>query len=110
MATELRVTHSPWGGVQTQTTRAEGIIEVTTASHGGFLLSEERLAQMPPRLRGRNAYGGGRWFEEDCEWALVAIAFPAYFTAEEVKDAVRTLLTYYPEVLGEGAGREGKGP
>lgn len=62
---------SPWGTVQYGTVLADGIISVSTAGHGGVRISPERLAQMPPALR----LGRRRWFEEDCEAALVLWAF-----------------------------------
>lgn len=36
-----------WGPIQTATPIADGIQRVTTASHGGFILSETRLHKMP---------------------------------------------------------------
>ena len=90
------VTPTPWGPAQTVATIAEGITSVTTASHGGILLSEERQAAMPAHLAGRNIYGGGRWYEEDCEWSLVAVAFPEAFPDEQ-DEARATLRAYFPE-------------
>ncbi|MCQ4121360.1 DUF7007 domain-containing protein [Rhodococcus tibetensis] len=62
---------SPWGSVQYGSTLADGIITVSTAGHGGVRISPQRLRQMPSALR----LGRRRWFEEDCESALVAVAF-----------------------------------
>src|SRR3546814_7712530 len=39
----------------------------------------------------------GGWYEEDCEWAKVAIGFPDLFTDYERCHADRTLRDYYPE-------------
>jgi hypothetical protein len=78
---------SPWDTVQTVRTITPGIIAVSTAGHGGYWLSQARYHAMPAALR-CNVYGGGTWFEEDCEWALVAMAFPEVFTDEEIFFAV----------------------
>lgn len=41
--------YTPWGQSDKQSTLAEGIIEVSTPSHGGIRLSTERQKQLPPR-------------------------------------------------------------
>lgn len=89
--------NTPWGRAQTVTERAQGITEVTTAGHGGILLSPGRVVQMPEALRrhetsaGGDRETGGRWYEEDIDWAFVALAFPQSFSAYEVRCAWRTL-------------------
>lgn len=64
---------SPWGRVQYAKQIMPGVWSVGTAGHGGMHLSPERWKAMPEALKS-NVYGGGHWFEEDCEWALVAAA------------------------------------
>src|SRR3546814_11786494 len=39
----------------------------------------------------------GGWYEEDCEWAKVAIGLPDLFTDYARRHADRTLRAYYPE-------------
>ena len=51
-----------------------GIWEVSTPSHGGFVLSEERQAAMPVPFRFEH-----RQYEEDVNWALVVLGFEAEF-------------------------------
>lgn len=46
---------------------------------------------MPAALRCNCYAGGGSWFEEDCEWALVCLAFPYLFTNYQIWLAGRTL-------------------
>ena len=41
---------------------------------------------------------GGPWYEEDCDWARVAVVFPGAFKAQEVADAKRTLRNWEPEI------------
>ena len=59
-------TSSPWGPVQHHDVLAEGIVFVSTASHGGIKLAEPRIAEMPSAER--KASG---WYEVDCEAAFV---------------------------------------
>jgi hypothetical protein len=85
--------NTPWGVSQGKpATIADGITFYHTARHGGFHLSPERLAAMPAALRAaRTDYGPDYpWFEEDCDYSLVVMAFPEYFTPEERDTAVRS--------------------
>lgn len=90
--------YTPWGDSQFVETIAEGIMRVSTASHGGFVLSPERLKAMPERFK-LNRYGTGRFFEEDCEWALVVLAFPEEFSKDQVHIAKSIALALYPSVF-----------
>lgn len=67
MTNELIPTNTPWGKPQTTRIHAEGIVEFTTASHGGIWLSPERNAQVPLELRYSAFMGNGLlgWYEED---------------------------------------------
>jgi len=94
---------TPWGPSQTATEIAPGIIAYTTASHGGYWLSPERIASMPKCLRDFVPFGGpqsgpGRWYEEDCDWAVVALAFPQFFPADAIPATLKTLERYKPEL------------
>lgn len=84
--------NTPWGAAQGATVYAEGIVEYSTASHGGFHLSPERNAAVNPTLRSE-----GGWYEEDCGWAAVAITFPDLFTAFERRCAETTLKDWFPD-------------
>ena len=84
--------YSMWGPVQTCQTIAPGIFQVTTASHGGFILSAERIAEMPTALQKPD----GNCFEEDCAWCLVVLSFPAYFPHTLFEEAVRTCKNWFP--------------
>lgn len=97
------IIETPWGIAQHVTEIAPGIVSYSTASHGGIHLSDERVAEMPEALRDFIPFGGpqrgpGRWFEEDCGWSVVALAFPQFFTEDDVKAAHATLKGYRPEV------------
>lgn len=78
----------PWGIIQAQHDVAPGIVHVTTAGHGGFWLSPVQRANMPAQYRSIPTFAGGDWYEEDCDWSIVALSFPEHFTAQE-REAAR---------------------
>jgi len=79
---------SPWGLVQVATETAPGIWFVSTASHGGFIISSQRRAAMPERLRRFPTFCGDPLaFEEDMDCLAVVAAWPEHFTAEQVETA-----------------------
>lgn len=84
--------HSPWGWVDHSKTLADGIVEVQTPSHGGIHLSPERVAMMPDVAR-----RPGGWYEEDCEWSLVALRFPEAFTSKQHALALKTARGWLPD-------------
>lgn len=99
-------THTPWGYPDTITEIAPGIVSYSTPSHGGIWLSPERVAEMPPPLQAFVPFGGpqprpGRWFEEDCDWSIVALAFPQFFSADDQGAALLTIQHYKPELFGQ---------
>lgn len=85
---------TPWGIAQEATRITEGITLYETASHGGYHVSPVRLLQMPEHLRDKTFAGIG-WFEEDCDAALVTLAFPELFTPYQRYGAVCTLYCGY---------------
>ncbi len=74
---------------------AEGVVSHSTATHRGIHLSSDRNKRVDVALR-----ADGGWYEEDAEWAIVAITFPDLFTSHEHKRAHET----YPEQLAECLG------
>jgi hypothetical protein len=84
---------TPWGPAEYMDTLAPGIVFYASNSHGGFHLSPDRLEKIDPRARAFAAkwsHGfGDAWFEEDCAWSAVAIAFPQYFQPSQVEAAFR---------------------
>ncbi|MBY3060320.1 hypothetical protein HF263_30405 [Rhizobium leguminosarum] len=84
--------HTPWGTSQGATVYAEGVASHSTAGHGGFRLSAERNRKVHPMLRAASG-----WYEEDAEWAIVAITFPDLFTPFERRCAERTVKDSWPD-------------
>lgn len=83
---------TPWGGSQMAVIYAEGVVAHSTAGHGGFHLSAARNAKIHPLLRKDTP-----WYEEDCEWAIVALSFPDLFTAHERTTAEKTFRSRWPD-------------
>lgn len=69
---------SPWGEPQQCITFGPGIWEVSTASHGGIFLSEQRNAAVPYHMRSRNG-----WYEEDLDACIPMNVFPEEFRLNE---------------------------
>ncbi len=100
---------TPWGRADHAEIYGPGVVFHGTPSHGGIKLDAARNAAMPAALRVR-----GGWYEEDCEWAKVAVAFPDLFTDYERRHADDTLRHWYPDcweavhgrALGPGDSRE----
>lgn len=84
-------TSTPWGKAQVAYKYAPGIINYSCAGHGGFHLSVKRNAQVHQAWR--DATG---WYEEDCEWAIVAVTFPEMFAPSQVTAAHASLKNYNP--------------
>jgi hypothetical protein len=83
---------TPWGGSQMAVIYAEGVVAHNTAGHGGIHLSPDRNAKIHPLLRKDTP-----WYEEDCEWAIVAISFPELFTGYERSLAEKTIRNTWPD-------------
>lgn len=94
-------TRSPWGTVEHCTKVAEGIWSVSTSGHGGIKLDRERNAKVP-----KGARRAGGWYEEDCEWCLVALVFPEAFKEAERSWADATAKNWFPEEYEAITGRK----
>ena len=92
---------SPWGIVEGSHTIAVGIENVWTSSHGGIKLSAMRQSLMPKDIRHElKSYGdpGNGWYEEDCQYIAVVLAFPMYFKSEPkiLREALTIGKSLYP--------------
>lgn len=71
---------TPWGKADFATVFGDGITFYSTPGHGGFRLSPERNAELLRKFPGFRTFSGAvGWYEEDCDWAAVALAFPEAF-------------------------------
>ena len=93
-------TYSPWGAIQSREQVADGIESISTASHGGYWLSRERRASFVARFPDFTPFAGLPWFEEDCDWAAVVLAFPIAFNGEahdQAKQLVCSMAAWQPD-------------
>lgn len=104
------MTRTPWGTADHSEEYVDGITFHGTPSHGGFKVKCKLNRQIPDYMR-----CGDGWYEEDCDWAIVATVFPIAFcrpgkTAEEVNktlaSAQDTLRNWHPEAFERFYGRE----
>ena len=64
--------NSPWGKVQTSDALCPGVFLISTASHGGTLVSKEVSAMLSSAARTCGfRQGGYLCFEEDCQESVV---------------------------------------
>jgi len=89
-------THTPWGLSDTEKQIASGIMGYTTLSHGGG----ERLSEMPAGWKCVHGYPAG-WYEEDCTWSLVVLAFPEAFDAFSLTYALSCAECWCVDLLEE---------
>jgi len=47
---------------------------------------------MPDKYK--DTFAGGRWFEEDCDYAKVVVSFPKCFEPDQVEQAQTFLKSY----------------
>lgn len=61
---------TPWGISQSVINIAPGIRKVSTAGHGGVLISPSKNLLIPEYMRNNSGE-----YEEDCEWCIPAVVF-----------------------------------
>lgn len=91
---------TPWGVSQHAETLGQGIVRHETDGHGGLHLSDARNAEIPAYMRRRDG-----WYEEDCDWAIVACVHPDGFNAAARKAALETLKDWRPDAWERWTGR-----
>ncbi len=88
---------TPWGHADHVADIGKGIKQVDTPSHGGYYVPCDVLKTMKPEAL--KTVAGRGWYEEDCDWCLVALSFPELFMDDSVEAARRTCAFWMrPEV------------
>jgi hypothetical protein len=87
---------TPWGSADGHRWlfvggEGESVEWFTTPSHGGFKVSDAARAKWPVALRDFRPFAGNGWYEEDCDWAIVAMAMPHLFSDEDKQRAEWTI-------------------
>ncbi len=82
---------TPWGMPELFVPVADGIMFISTASHGGYHLTPVMLDRVPTAWRMARKKNhdtlSSPWFEEDVDWCLVALSFPEAFPPDARIDA-----------------------
>ena len=97
MATINDLKRTPWGTADD--VNMVGIVDgervfcVSTPSHGGYYVPTALLHYIPQEYQDRAERWSGspNWYEEDCEWASVAVTFPQLFPTEALEHARLTI-------------------
>ena len=85
--------NTPWGMSQTVTEVCDGIVWVSTASHGGMKLDRKQNARIPGYMR-----SSGGWYEEDCDWCIPGVVLNAeHSRTERAKETMRNWFPDYYE-------------
>lgn len=84
--------HTPWGKADNKEFITRGINFYSTASHGGYKVSDKLNLKIHEAFRNTNG-----WYEEDCEWAKVVVSFSLYFDKDLLVSAHKTLRNYFPD-------------
>lgn len=86
-----RIPATPWGMTDHEHEIAEGIISVSTSSHGGYWLSPDRVEHLTKLFPGYRPYAGYPWLEEDLDVSAAMLAWPELFGTPALRAAVRTV-------------------
>jgi hypothetical protein len=75
------ITSSPWGTPDSAQNIGGGILRIDTPSHGGYFVPEPFNSIIPNawKTASFNGQASAGWYEEDCDWCMVALAFPTTF-------------------------------
>ena len=67
-----------WGEIQTSHRLADGVVDVTTASHGGIIVDKKIADNFLSKeaIQVADYENGHYFFEEDCDWAVFAFENP----------------------------------
>ena len=89
---------TPWGRADQIENVGEGIYFASTPSHGGYYVPSALLPAITAahQARALKWSGSRNWYEEDCEWASVAIAFPHLFD-QRAREAAAATMKYRDE-------------
>lgn len=87
---------TPWGTAENVTIFDNGIVAMSTSSHGGFYVPPHLNEQVPAYARAATWQMRGErgWYEEDVDWSWLALTFPHLFTQAE-RNRAAAMLNYF---------------
>lgn len=87
--------NTPWGQSQHTLQHKEGIVEVSTAGHGGIILSHERALEMATKTGVTHSpFLKNNAYEEDLDALIPLIAFELWRDEEDKKGMIQAVLNY----------------
>lgn len=91
---------TPWGLSQESVEIMNGIVRYSTASHGGYFLMKAQNKQVPHYFKAITYMQLGKqgWYEEDEDWAIVAVVFPSCFHKDQLGRAQQILKRRQPKL------------
>ena len=92
---------TPWGSIQQCHVIAEGVVQISTARHGGLWLSAERVEQLPPEYE--PFLKNKQWAEED-EDAPLALQYLGLLSL--IDDDLTLNITQFDLTLGVASRKE----
>jgi hypothetical protein len=66
-----------------------------------YHLTPLHVAEMPAPLREFQPWAAPGWFEEDCDWTIVALALPQFFWEDAIPTKLTTLKHFKVELFAE---------
>ncbi|WP_368262846.1 DUF7007 domain-containing protein [Clostridium disporicum] len=92
--------YSPWGGIQYSKVIVRGLKAVSTAGHGGYMVTEKFAEKYLSEACKKRAltYSNYLCFEEDCDWAILAFDVLEDF-GDKMKSEETTLEAYRNSLL-----------
>ncbi len=97
-----------WGKSDYSHKIADGVYWVGTPSHGGYIVSPERLAEMKPEYRACS-FTKDNHFEEDCSWCAVVLQWPQFFGGDDRRRANELYDRAYAPKRPDGEIKAGNG-
>jgi hypothetical protein len=105
---------TPWGHKQEDWEDGAGFWWVSTSGHGGIYLKPEQSGAIPENLKHYSADDEGKWWEEDCAWALPVVCLFSKRPEGSLSDEEEYLLErahpiardYYPDEWENLTGRK----
>jgi hypothetical protein len=105
---------TPWGHKQEDWEDGAGFWWVSTSGHGGIYLKPEQSGAIPENLKHYSADDEGKWWEEDCAWALPVVCLFSKRPEGSLSDEEEYLLerahpiarNYYPDEWENLTGRK----
>jgi hypothetical protein len=97
-------TLTPWGMPDSLVDACPGVWFVSTSSHGGYYVDDSVLDRIPEAFRKATFCRDPNFYEQDCDWAIIALFFPEAFPAGAQPVARDMLASVHPDLYARHQG------